>query len=143
MAIYVSLMPRPNSKNARREAMAATEEQEQGGDADNVSAGGERERSGTRYPFYDLEEAERFARAVQESGGNEVLEDDLLKHLNLSRTTKSWVYKLSTAREFGLIERKGQKSEARITITDLGRRLMLPGDDSELAATRAATFLTP
>jgi hypothetical protein len=123
--------------------MADTEEQESELDGETSNGVGERERSGTRYPFYDLEEAEKFVKSVQECGGNEVLEDDLLKHLNLSRTTKSWVYKLSTAREFGLIEKKGQKSEARITITDRGKRLMLPGDDNELAATRAATFLAP
>src|SRR6187551_3427040 len=104
---------------------------------------GERERSGTRYPFYGLEEAFEFASAIQKSGGNEVLEDDLLKHLGLSRTTKSWVYKLSTAREFGLVERRGQKSEARITITEQGRRLLLPGDDQELKITKIAVALTP
>jgi hypothetical protein len=107
------------------------------------TGGGERERSGTRYPFYDLAGAEVFVKAVEECGGNEVLEDDLLKHLGVSRTTKSWIYRLSTAREFGLVERKGQKSDARLMITDLGKRILRPGDDDELAASRMAAFLTP
>jgi hypothetical protein len=127
--------------------MADVDDQEELADEDAESAQlngvAERERSGTRYPFYDLEEAEKFVKAVQESGGNEVLEDDLLRHLSLSKTTKSWVYKLSSSREFGLIDRKGQKSAATITITDLGKRLMLPGDQNELAISRAAAFLKP
>lgn len=111
---------------------------------DAAAAGGGRGvRSGTKYPFYDLEQAEKFAKSVQESGGNEVLEDDLLKHLSVSPTTKSWIYGLSTAREFGIVERKGQKTEARILLTDLGKRLLLPGDNDELMASRAAAFLNP
>lgn len=106
-------------------------------------AAAERDRSATRYPYYDLEEAEKFARAVRETGGNEVREDDLLKHLGISRTTKSWIYRLSTAREFGLIERKGQKDDARIALTDLGRRLLKPAHDAEQAASRIAAFLSP
>ena len=109
-----------------------------------ANGGGERGvRSGTKYPYYDLEAAERFAKSVQEAGGNEVLEEELLKHLRLSQTTKSWIYSLSTGREFGLIERKGQKADARSIITELGKRLLVPGDDAELLASRAAAFLTP
>lgn len=100
-------------------------------------------RSGTRYPFFDLEQSERFARFVQEAGGNEVLEADLLKYMKLSSSTKSWIYGLSTAKEFGLIERKGQKAQARILLTDLAKRLLMPGDNAELMASRAAAFLTP
>lgn len=100
-------------------------------------------RSGTKYPFYDLEQAEKFVRSVQASGGNEVSEDDLLKHLGLSSSTKSWIYGLSTAKEFGLVERRGQKAEARILLTDLGKRLVMPGDTEEQMASRAAAFLCP
>lgn len=123
--------------------MADPEEDDDGPDSQAPAATSERERSGTRYPFYSLEDATEFARAIQKSGGNEVSEDDLLKFLKLSRTTKSWVYKLSTAREFQLVERKGQKSDARITITDLAKRLLLPGDDEELKVTKIAAALTP
>lgn len=110
---------------------------------DSAQPGGERERSGTRYPAYSLEDCEKFVKRVHEIGGNEILEDELLKHLQLSKTTKSWVYKLSTARDFGLLDRRGRKNDARIAVTDLAKRLLLPGDEVELAASRQAAFLKP
>jgi hypothetical protein len=42
-----------------------------------------------------------------------------------------------------MIDRRGRKNDARITITDLGRRLLQPGDEAELAASRQAAFLKP
>jgi hypothetical protein len=96
-----------------------------------------------QYPSYDLEEAIRFVEAIRGTGGDDVAEEDLLKHLNLSRTTKSWVYKMSTVREFGLVERKGQKANAKIMLTGLAKHLLRPADEAELDATRLAAFLTP
>lgn len=113
-------------------------------DSSGPAAGVERgDRSATRYPFYDLQEAENFALAVRDTGGSSVPEDDLLKHLGVSKTTKSWVYKLSTAREFGLVDRKGQKDAAQIALTDLAKRIQRPSSEAELAASRIAAFLTP
>jgi hypothetical protein len=122
----------PDSQNDGRADGAAV--------ANGVERG---ERSATRYPFYDLGQAEAFAAAVRETGGSTVLENDLLKHLQVSKTTKSWVYKLSTAREFGLIERHSDKAGAQIVLTDLGERILKPAGPDELYASRFAAFCTP
>jgi hypothetical protein len=101
------------------------------------------DRSGMQYPSYNLEEALKFVEAIRSTGGDEVLEEDLLAHLKLSRTTKSWIYKMASVREFGLVERKGQKANAKILLTDMAKRLLRPADEAELVATRTASFLTP
>lgn len=100
-------------------------------------------RSGATYPYFSLEEALGFAKQVRDRGGNEVREEDLLEAMKLSRSTKSWIYKLSSAREFGLLVRQGRKEAARVMVTDLGKKLLLPGDDAETAAAKRAAFLSP
>jgi hypothetical protein len=115
----------------------------QAAEATEANGSGRGMRSGTKYPYFDLEAAEKFAKGIQDSGGSEVLEEDLLKHMGVANTTKSWIYGLSTAKEFGFVERKGQKAEARIMLTDLAKRLLRPGDNDELMASRVAAFLNP
>ncbi len=105
--------------------------------------GGEKRRSGGTYPYFPLDEALAFAKQVRDRGGNEVREDDLLGALKLSRSTKSWIYKLSSAREFGLLVRVGRKEAARVVVTDLAKKLLLPGDDAETLLAKKAAFLTP
>jgi hypothetical protein len=100
-------------------------------------------RSGASYPWFNLEDALGFARGVRERGGSEMREEDLLVALNLSRSTKSWIYKLSSAREFGLVQKQGRKGEARIVLTDLAKKLLLPGDEQETQAAKIAAFMSP
>lgn len=111
-------------------------------DRDEAGSDGKR-RSGVTYPYFSLEESLEFARTARSLGGNEVREEELLKELKLSRSTKSWAYKLSSAREFGLIQKTGRKQEARVALTDLARKLLLPGDDAETEAAKLAAFLNP
>lgn len=113
---------------------------------DDVDDGGVdrgKRRSGVTYPYYSLEDALSFAKSVRDRGGNEVREDDLLEALKLSRSTKSWIYKLSSAREFGLLQRRGRKSEARVVVTELAKKLLLPGDEAETQAATLNAFLSP
>lgn len=110
---------------------------------DGSGASGQRKTSGTAYPYFNLSDAIDFARAVRDRGGNEVREDDLLSALKLSRTTKSWIYKLSSGREFGLVKRAGRKTEAKIIVTDLAKKLLLPGDEAETQAAKLAAFMVP
>lgn len=110
-------------------------------DREEIGTDGKR-RSGASYPYYPLAESLEFARNVRELG-NEAREEDLLKHLKLSRSTKSWAYKLSSAREFGLLQKSGRKQEARVTLTELAKKLLLPGDDVETQAAMLEAFQNP
>lgn len=104
---------------------------------------GRRDRSGTKYPYFGLEDAVRFAQTVQSIGGTDALEEAVQKELNVSSSTKSWIYRLSSAREFGLVERRGQKNEARLVLTDLGRKVLLPADEKEEIRALQAAFQAP
>ncbi len=99
-------------------------------------------RSGVQYPYYSLPVSLEFVRNIRELG-NEILEDDARKHLDLSRSTKSWAYKLSSAKEFGLLQKAGRKDEARLILTDVAKRLLLPGDEAETQAAMMKAFLQP
>jgi hypothetical protein len=111
------------------------------GDAKDVR---DNAKSETPYPHHDLQEAERVAVAVAEAGGTEAAEDDVLAKLNLaSKTSRSYTYRLSSAKEFGLVTKSGRGDSARVALTALGRRLQMPESPLEVQAARAAAFLTP
>jgi hypothetical protein len=118
------------------------------GDAEEKVNGGVGEASTARsemsYPAFGLEEAVRFAAAVQGTGGNEATEDDVRGALGLtSRTSRAWTYRLSTAREFGLVERSGRAADARIRITELYKKYALPENDAERRTTLMTALLRP
>ncbi|MBK7581133.1 MAG: hypothetical protein IPI67_13075 [Myxococcales bacterium] len=105
---------------------------------------GRKARSQTTYPYYGLQEAIRFGEAVQRAGGNEASEDDIRSQLGLtSKTSRGWSYRLSNAREFGLIERSGRASEARIRVTPLFKRYSMPENEAEKRAALMQALVKP
>ena len=65
-----------------------------------------REKS-AQYPPYDLSSCLEFVRVVDTLGGKQVAESSLLSELGLgSSSTKSYTGKLSSCRQFGLLESK-------------------------------------
>lgn len=101
-------------------------------------------RSETTYPAYGLQEAVRFAEAVQKAGGNEATEDDVRARIGLtSKTSRGWSYRLSNAREFGLIERTGRGADARIRVTELFKRYAMPESEAEKKAALMHALVKP
>lgn len=105
--------------------------------------GGPGTRSATTYPYYDLEEAEKFAKGIASVGGAEAADEDVMRAIGLaSMQTRAWSYRVSTAKEFGLVAR-GARNDGRLLLTDLGRRVVSPGSAPEYRAALLNAFLTP
>lgn len=122
----------------------STTDEESEDRGDKKSAEGTAARSGTSYPYYGLQEALRVAEAVQRAGGNEATDDDVRKELNLtSKTSRGWSYRVSSAREFGLIERAGRAQDARIRITPLYKRYAMPENEAEKRAALMQALSSP
>jgi hypothetical protein len=103
-----------------------------------------RPRSEVPYPYYPLAEGIRVADAVQKAGGNEALEDEVLKQLGLdSKDARAWTYRLSSAREFGLVSRSGRGPDARIKVSDLAKRILMPTGPDEFASAKLQAFNEP
>lgn len=101
-------------------------------------------RSETTYPFHSLKEAVKLAKAVDDAGGNEASVEGVVKALGLvSKTGRGWTYRLSSAKEFGLVARQGRKDDARIALTDLARRILRPSSDDEREAALVRAFMSP
>ena len=82
-----------------------------------------------KYPYYSLPDVIDFAKNVQ-IGGKDVAEKQILKKLGInSRVTRSWSYRLSSAKEFGLLDRTGRKEDARLVVTELCLRLLTSSGD--------------
>ncbi len=95
------------------------------------------------YPYYSLPDVIEFAKIVQQIGGKEVAERQVLKKLRISnRVTRSWSYRLSSAKEFGLLDRKGRKEEARLVVMELCVRVSTSSGERRDGAIRSA-FLKP
>jgi hypothetical protein len=93
-----------------------------------------RERSKIGFPYGDLDYAVEVATALGQHGG--LGEMDRLAAWMDHKTVESGTFKvkLYTARSFGLIQVKGD----RITLTDLGNRIIRPADEAQA---RAQAFL--
>jgi hypothetical protein len=101
-----------------------------------VSGGRKRERSRIQFPYNDLDEVVKLARAVHDTGGSRATLEQIVKplgHDNIS--SGAFRLKLSAARMYGLIDFDGQE----VRLTELGRRVVQA--DTEAAA-RADAFLT-
>lgn len=96
---------------------------------------GSQPRSETPYPFYSLAEAVKVGEAVRKAGGNSAPDRDVTGALGLTSTqSRGWTYRVSSAREFGIIERTGRGEAARLQITELFARYAHPGSDEEKRA---------
>jgi len=84
-----------------------------------------REKS-AQYPSYDLSDCMEFVRAVDKLGGNQVAEGSLLSELDLkSRNTKSYTGKLSSSRQFGLVDSKA----GHLSITERAKLILYPTEE--------------
>ncbi len=102
------------------------------------------ERSETPYPFFGLGYAIDVLQAVRRAGGTEAASAFVMRELGVAKTTeRKWAYGIPAAAHFGLIERVGRGEAGRIRLTELGRRVALPGTDEEARAARVAAFKTP
>ncbi len=101
-------------------------------------------RSEEAYPYYSVQEGIRLAEAVQKAGGRSAAVSDVMKVLGLSSAAaRGWTYRLSTAREFGLVEKSGRGDEAKIQVTDLFMAYTHPTSEAEKRATLMQIVLKP
>jgi hypothetical protein len=98
-----------------------------------------RERS-NRYPGTSLEEAIALCRSVEELGVDGLTGADIAQALGYkSIKTNTFSSSLSSARQFGLLELTGEG----YALTTLGRAILHPTGDAELARLRRQALLCP
>lgn len=114
--------------------------------AGEAKAGSSKARSQTQYPFYGLTTVKLIVDAVRAAGGNDAAQaSDILRQLgtSVSKTDRLWAYGIPAAILFSVVEREGRGDDARYKLTELGRRLALPGTPEEERATKVAVFKQP
>jgi hypothetical protein len=96
--------------------------------AENKKSKKAREKS-AQYPSYDLSSCIEFVQVVDRLGGKkQVAEGSLLSELGLSSSnTKSYTGKLSSCRQFGLLDFKA----GLLSITERARLLLYPTEEEE------------
>lgn len=101
-----------------------------------------REKS-AQYPAYDLSSCIEFVQVVDRLGRNQVAEGSLLSELKLgSRSTKSYTGKLSSCRQFGLLESKA----GLLSVTERARLILYPTEeqkDVQIKKLRIEAFRSP
>jgi hypothetical protein len=101
-------------------------------------------RSETPYPYFGLSKVIEIVKAVQRVSGNAPAPAAaLLAELKIVKTDRLWAYGIPAATYFGLVERIGRGDDAQVKLTDLGRRIALPGTPDEERATKASAVRTP
>ena len=86
-----------------------------------------REKS-AQYPSHDLSSCVEFIQTVERLGGKQVAEGSLISELRLSSSkTKSYTGKLSSCRQFGLLEYKA----SRISITERAELILYPTEEQK------------
>ncbi|UCC90842.1 MAG: hypothetical protein JSW24_01400 [Dehalococcoidia bacterium] len=86
-----------------------------------------REKS-AQYPSYDLSPCIEFVRVVDKLGRNQVAEGSLLSELRLkSSNTKSYKGKLSSSRQFGLLDSKA----GLLSITERANLVLYPTEEKK------------
>jgi hypothetical protein len=101
-------------------------------------------RSETPYPYFGLSKVIDIVKAVQRVSGNAPAPAAaLLTDLGISKTDRLWAYGIPAATYFGLVERIGRGEDAQVKLTELGRRIALPGTPDEERATKASAVKNP
>ena len=101
-------------------------------DADETSS--KRERSTIQFPYNDLDDAVRIAKAVHENAGVQCALDQLAAYVKQPITSGSFRVSVSTAAIFGLTENE----RGVVRLTDLGRHIATQAKEDEA---RAKAFL--
>lgn len=94
-----------------------------------------RERSSIEFPYGDLDDAAKLAKAVREIGGQSCTLDQLAAHQKQSANSGAFRLRTSYPRIFGLAD----VERGVIRLTDLGMRLVDPSQEDRA---RADAFLT-
>jgi hypothetical protein len=101
-------------------------------------------RSETPYPYFGLSKVIDIVKAVQIVSGNAPAPAAaLLAELKVTKTDRLWAYGIPAATYFGLVERIGRGDDAQVKLTELGRRIALPGPPDEEHATKASAVRMP
>ena len=101
-------------------------------------------RSETPYPYFGLTKVIDIVKAVQRVSGNAPAPAAaLLAELGIAKTDRLWAYGIPAAVYFGLVERIGRGDDAQVKLTDLGKRVALPGTPDEERVTKATAVKTP
>jgi len=96
-------------------------------------------KSGTQYPYFDLEDSVAVAKAVHERGGGTCSRDLLAATLKYTTTRSGgFLSRIYAAKQFGLIELQVGDS---IAITDRATRILHPVMPDDALAARAEAFL--
>jgi len=91
-----------------------------------------REKS-AQYPSYNLSSCIEFGRVVDRLGGKQVAEGSLLSELRLrSSNTKSYTGKLSSCKQFGLLDSKA----GLLNITERTRLILYPTEEQREVQSR-------
>lgn len=95
----------------------------------------------TLYPSCALQDCIEFIKLIDTLGGKGADEGTILASLKLkSPSTSSYWRKSSSAKQFGLVNKKGSYWE----IADIGRRILYPtGGETEKQKLRLQAFLSP
>lgn len=113
-----------------------------GGAAQGGASGGK--RKSPQYPYFSLAVVVRLIEAIENTGGNSATFTEVAKDLGLNSIDGgNWTYRLSSAREFGLVERSARGEEKKLFLTDLARRILRPGRDGERETALLAAFFAP
>jgi len=92
------------------------------------------------YPYYGLKESLDFARKVQTIAGKGFAsEKSLAAELGVSATTKSFAYKISSARQFGLVV----KTKEGVQMTARARNILNPIDPKDNPTLLLECFRAP
>ena len=91
------------------------------------------------YPRYDLEVAIKLIELVSKLGRNNVSENAVAAETGKSITNSSFIGRMSSAKQFGLISKDGGK----LSLTQLGNEIMFPPDDATKAEAIKKAFTMP
>lgn len=97
-------------------------------DADGTSS--KRERSTIQFPYNDLDDAVRIAKAVHENAGVQCTLDQLAAYVKQPITSGGFRVSVSTAAMFGLTENE----RGVVRLTELGRHIANPAKEEEAHA---------
>lgn len=101
------------------------------------SAKRSREVSQVGFPYNDLENAIAVARAILNNGGNQLSRDQLAGALGQSPASGSFIIKVSSAKQFGLVDSR----DGKFQLSDLGFSILDKNEVREKQA-RVQAFLT-
>lgn len=104
-----------------------------------ATEGGDRQRSGTPSPYFDLDASIKVSEAIHEKGGGAATADQLAAWLDYkSIRSGTYLTRVAAARQFGLVESSG----GRFTVTDRGLKIIAPVMPDDAVTAKADAFLS-